>query len=91
MNWKPIPIGYYDRDVLNGKVVLCYDQDDPQTVEAFAVRGTEHGAIFTPSGGLLSLREGGWVPFAWADINVIKRDDEKFPPALTDYLTETKD
>ena len=47
----------------------------------------EHGALFRVDGGMLSIHEEGWIPFAWRIADMPQRDDNKFPPLWTDYLT----
>lgn len=85
--WQPMsanPFPWKHKDV----IVIAFACDDPKTVEIFRCTCAEHGAYFPKDAGMLSIIEQGWVPFAWCADNTPVRNDEKFPPMWTDYLTE---
>lgn len=67
-------------------LVVAFSRDGSVT-DVLRVRVGEHGAFF-PEGNMLSIHEDGWVPFAWREDDTPARDDEKWPPLWTDYLTE---
>lgn len=69
-------------------MIKAFAKHSPMNVELFRCTCAEPGAYFTKDGDLLSIIEQGWVPFAWRDDDSPKRDDAKFPPMWTDYLTE---
>jgi hypothetical protein len=84
--WKPMnanPFPWEHTDV----VLAAYDKDNPNIIDLFRCTCAEHGAYFSKSSNMLSIIEEGWIPFAWREDDTPSRDDEKFPPMLTDYLT----
>lgn len=86
-DWQPMsanPFPWKHADV----ILACYDQDNRATVVVFRCTCAEHGAYFVKGGGMLSVIEKGWIPFAWREDDTPTPDDKKFPPMLTDYLTE---
>ncbi len=66
-------------------IVMAFDVKS-EGPEIFRCVCAEHGAIFPKRGGMLSLHEEGWVPFAWRVDDAPERDDDKWPPLWTDYL-----
>jgi hypothetical protein len=85
--WKPMsanPFPWDHEDV----IVMAFARDEPSVVEIFRCTCAEHGAYFPKDGGLLSIIEQGWVPYAWRDDDAPPRDDARYPPMWTDYLTE---
>ncbi len=85
--WKPMsanPFPWEHTDVM----VAAFDKNMPSDVQVFRCVVAEHGAHFPlPRGGMISLNEGGWVPFAWRDDDTPARDDAALPPMWKDYLT----
>ena len=71
-------------------IVLAFAKDEPETVDTFRCTVGEHGAFFFRDGGMLSLHEQGWVPYAWKVDDCPSRDDSKFPPMWHDYLTNPR-
>jgi hypothetical protein len=89
MNWRPMTEHVFpwpNRNV----IVTAFDKNEPECIEIFRCRVAEHGSFFTEAGGMISLHENGWIPFAWCEDDAPSRDDEKWPPMLTDYLTEVR-
>ena len=68
-------------------IILAFDKDEPNVIQVFRCVCAEHGAYFPKDGGMLSIIEQGWVPFAFCDDDTPSRDDVKFPPMFEDYLT----
>lgn len=86
-DWRPMSENAFPwahKDV----ILVAFDENDPDAIEIFRARCAEHGAYFQKNGGMLSLHEEGWIPFAWRPDDAPPRDNEKFPPLLTDYLTD---
>lgn len=69
-------------------IVVAFHRDD-LSVDVLRVRVGEHGAFF-PENSMLSIHEDGWVPFSWCEDDCPSRDDAKWPPLWTDYLTENQ-
>lgn len=70
----------------NNVILACFDKDDPNIIEIFRCTCAEHGAYFDKNGGMLSIHEEGWIPFAFRDDDIPNRDDKLFPPLTSDYL-----
>ncbi len=90
MTWRPMTDNSFPwshKDV----ILVAFDKDNHNTVQVFRCTCAEHGAYFEKDAGMLSIIEQGWIPFAWQDDNTPTRDDEKFPPMWTDYLTKAHD
>lgn len=68
-------------------IVVAFDKDSEDVTDVFRVHVGEHGALFNDT-PFLSLHEQGWIPFAWRIDDTPEREDTRFPPAWTDYLTE---
>lgn len=88
--WRPMtehvfPWGH--RNVL----VAAFYKKEPEELDVFRCRVGEHGAFFFEAGGLLSLHENGWIPYAWCDDDMPLPDNEKWPSMTVDYLTEARD
>jgi len=70
-------------------MVAVFDKTNPQRrLRCSAVSALSMAHIFLRDGGMLSLIEQGWIPYAWREDDLPSRDDEKFPPLWTDYLTK---
>ena len=67
-------------------ILAVFDKDDQGNVELFRCICAEHGAYFRRDGGMLSVHEEGWIPFAW-QIDELPKQDGVFSPLWTDYLT----
>lgn len=86
-DWRPMadnPFPWKHRDV----ILAVFDQEKPEEVEILRAVCAEHGAYFIKDAGCISVNERGLIPFAWRPDDFPARDDEKFPPMWTDYLTE---
>jgi hypothetical protein len=68
-------------------MVAAFYHEEPETLDVFRCICAEHGALFMRAGGMLSIHEEGWRPFAWKVDDTPNRDDSKWPPLLHDYLT----
>lgn len=87
MSWHPMSDNSFPwkhKDV----IIAAFDKDNPSIVQVFRCKCAEHGAYFAKDGGMTSIHEDGWIPFAFRDDDTPVRDDAKYPPLLTDYLTE---
>jgi len=69
-------------------IVAAFAKDDEREIEIFRCHVGEHGALFPANTTFLSLHERGWIPYAWKVDDAPERDDTKFPPLWTDYLTQ---
>lgn len=73
-------------------LVMAFGKDDDPAnsdgLEILRCRVAEHGAMFQVNGGMLSIHEEGWIPFAWRLDDCPARDDAKWPPLWSDYLTD---
>ena len=67
--------------------VAAFYKDEPNEVAVMRCICAEHGALFPKDDGMLSIIEHGWIPFAWREDDTPARDEKKFPPLWTDYLT----
>lgn len=84
--WRPMSDNAFPwphQDVL----IAAFHEDEPAIVDVFRCRCAEHGAYFIKGGGMLSIIEEGWIPFAFRDDDTPGRDDAALPPMWTDYLT----
>jgi hypothetical protein len=81
------PFPWVHKDV----ILAVFDKDRPNDVRTIRAHCAEHGAYFFREGGVISVVEEGWVPFAWRIDDVPPRDDAKYPPMWTDYLTLARD
>lgn len=86
MTWKPMTEHVFPWACQNVVVVAFY-KDEQNEIDIFQCHVGEHGAFFLNDGGMLSLHEHGWIPFAWRENDMPSRDDAKWPPLWTDYLT----
>ena len=86
MNWRPMTEHAFPWDH-EDLIIAAFASDDDSSVEVFRCVCAEHGALFPKGGGMLSIIELGWVPFAFCVGDVPERDDVAFPPLRTDYLT----
>lgn len=83
MTWRPLtenPFPWTYTDV----ILLAFWKDDPTEVEVFRAICADGGSYYPKNGGLLTFNEMGWIPFAWQLDDCPARDDERFPPKLTD-------
>lgn len=88
MDWKPMSehqFPWEHRDM----IVMAFAKDDLADVDIFRCTCAEHGALFPKNTTFLSIIEQGWIPFAWCIDDSPEREDAKFPPMWTDYLTES--
>lgn len=86
-DWKPMSANPFPWEYVD-VIIAAYDKDAPNNIEVFRCVCAEHGAYFPKSGGMLSMIEEGWIPFAWCEDDIPACDPSTFPPMLTDYLTE---
>jgi len=70
-------------------IVAAFDEDDPTAVDVFRVHVAEHGALFNDT-PFQTLHEQGWIPFAWKIDDTPPRDDDRFTPLWTDYVTSNE-
>lgn len=89
MTWRPMIEHVFPWNVRD-VIVAAFYKDEPEEVDIFRCHVAEHGALFLRDGGMLSLHEHGWVPYAWHEDDTPARDDAKWPPFKTDYLTEAQ-
>jgi len=90
VRWRPMSENSFPwphKDVL----ILAFDKDNETLIDIFRCRCAEHGAYFPKDGGMLSIIECGWIPFAFCDDDIPERDDAKYPPMRSDYLTQPQD
>lgn len=87
MNWRPMSENGFPWEHTD-VIIAAYDKEDTEVIEIFRCTCAEHGAYFTKNGGMQSLIELGWIPFAWQVDDIPVLGDPKFEPMLTDYLTE---
>lgn len=71
-------------------IIVTFAKDEPAEIEIFRCHVGEHGALFPEGTTFLSVIEQGWIPFAWCEDDSPVRDDKKYPPMWTDYLTEER-
>ena len=85
--WRPMTEHVFPwdhRDI----IVAVFASDDVHKIDLLRCHCAEHGALFDIHSGMLSIHEEGFIPFAWRIDDTPERDDNKFPPLLTDYLTK---
>lgn len=87
MNWRTMSEHKFPWPHKNVLVIAFFIDESKQT-DLFRCVVGEHGAFFLLDDGFLSLNERGWIPYAWCEDDVPERDDIKWPPTWTDYLTE---
>lgn len=88
MNWRPMTEHIFPWNVRDVIVIAVHPDGTERAI--FRCTVAEHGALFEKGGGMISLHEMGWVPYAWQEDNTPARDDAKWPPMLSDYLTEAQ-
>ncbi len=89
MTWRPMTEHVFPWEHRN-LLVVAFHNADPESVDVFRCVCAEHGALFMRAGGMLSIHEEGWRPFAWRKDDTPTRDDVNLPPLWTDYLTEAE-
>lgn len=87
MDWRPMTEHKFPWEHVK-LVVAVYDKNNPGEKDLLRVLVAEHGAMFPESGGMLSIHENGWVPYAWKLDDTPEPDSKLWPPLLHDYLTE---
>ena len=85
-DWRPMTDNSFPWDH-SDVIVVAFAKDDPSEIDVFRCKCAEHGAFFSKTSQFLSINEEGWIPFAWCPDDTPDRDDAKFPPIWTDYLT----
>lgn len=90
MTWRPMTEHKFPWEHHNLLVAVFDKNDNPELVYVLRVRCAEHGALFVEDDGMLSIHEHGVIPIAWKVDDTPARDDFKWPPKLTDYLTEAQ-
>lgn len=86
MSWMPMTANEFPwphKDV----IIVAYHKDSESDIDVFRCTCAEHGAYFLKDGGMLSLNERGWIPFAFRADDTPDHSNPAFPPMLTDYLT----
>jgi hypothetical protein len=88
--WLPMSANafpYPMKDVL----VAAFEMGNEDRIEVFRCHVAEHGVLIPPTGEMTSIIEDGWVPFALRVDDTPKRDDARFPPVWSDYITMARD